>query len=134
MNDEAAVLQVLRDYYRAFSTLDLQKILPFFHEPSLLMAPHGVIAAATRTDLAAVIAPTLEGLRAKGYGRSELARPQLTMLSSASALVIGVAERYKSDGQPLESAGVTYLLQKTDSGWKITVLILDDSAGAPPRD
>jgi len=48
-------------------------------------------------------------------------------------LVIGVAERYKADGQPLERAGVTYLLQKTDSGWKITVLILDDSAGAAPR-
>jgi len=126
-------MQVLSDYYRAFSSLDLQKILPFIHEPTLLMAPQGVVAAPTRTEVAAVIAPTLEGLRARGYGRSELTRTRLTLLGSASALVIGVAERYKADGQPLERAGVTYLLQKTDSGWKITVLILDDSAGAAPR-
>jgi len=130
MNDEAAVIQVLRDYYRAFSSLDLQKILPFIHEPALLMAPQGVVAAPTRTEVAAVIAPTLEGLRAKGYARSELARPQVTMLSSASALVIGVAERFKTDGRPLENAGVTYLLQKTSAGWKIAVLILDDSGSA----
>jgi ketosteroid isomerase-like protein len=131
--DEAAVMQVLGDYYRAFSSLDLQKILPFIHEPALLMAPQGVVAAPTRTEVAAVIAPTLEGLRAKGYARSELTRTRLTMLGSASALIIGVAERYKADGQPLESAGVTYLLQRTGAGWKIAVMILDDTGGAGPR-
>jgi len=29
--DHAAVTQVLTDYYRAFSTLDAQAVLPYFH-------------------------------------------------------------------------------------------------------
>ena len=31
-----AVLRVLGDYYTAFSTLDVQAILPYFHQPSML--------------------------------------------------------------------------------------------------
>ncbi|MFZ0036088.1 MAG: hypothetical protein WAK91_01610 [Candidatus Acidiferrales bacterium] len=55
---------------------------------------------------------------------------KLTMLSGTAALVIGVAERHKTDGQPLDRAGVTYVLQKTDAGWKIAVLVLHDPGGA----
>ena len=33
--DIAAVTRVLTDYYNAFSTLDVQAILPYYHEPSL---------------------------------------------------------------------------------------------------
>src|SRR6266571_2548909 len=38
-DDNAAVAQVLTDYYRAFSTLDAQAIGPNFHEPSQLVSP-----------------------------------------------------------------------------------------------
>src|ERR1700734_4505335 len=48
-NEAAAVMQVLTDYYRAFSTLDLQKILPFFHQPSVLVGQQGVFLAPTHT-------------------------------------------------------------------------------------
>jgi hypothetical protein len=40
---------------------------------------------------------------------------------------MGVALRFKVDGQPLERAGVTYLLQKVDQNWKITVLVTHDA-------
>ena len=36
---------VLADYYRAFSTLDLQSVLSYFHEPSLIIGPQAVFAA-----------------------------------------------------------------------------------------
>jgi hypothetical protein len=61
-----------------------------------------------------------------------LSRPKLTVLSATAALVIGVAERYKTDGQPLDRAGVTYVLQKADAGWKIAVIVLHDPGGAAP--
>jgi hypothetical protein len=131
-NDATAVMQILADYYRTFSTLDLQKTLAFFHEPSLLIGQRGVIAAPTHAELAVAFAPTLEDLRSRGYGRSELSRPKLTVLSATAALVIGVAERYKTDGQPLDRAGVTYVLQKADAGWKIAVIVLHDPGGAAP--
>jgi hypothetical protein len=47
-------------------------------------------------------------------------------LSATATLVTGVAVRYKLDGQELERAGVTYVLHKADTGWKIAVLIAHD--------
>jgi hypothetical protein len=41
-------------------------------------------------------------------------------------LATGVALRYKTDGQELERVGVTYLLYKAESGWKIAVVVLHD--------
>jgi hypothetical protein len=68
----------------------------------------------------------MEGLRARGYGRSELSRPQVHLLSATASLATGVALRYKTDGQELERVGVTYLLYKAESGWKIAVVVLHD--------
>jgi hypothetical protein len=45
-------------------------------------------------------------------------------------LVTGIAMRYKLDGQELEQAGVTYVLAKSASGWKIAVLIGHDTESA----
>ena len=47
-DDKAAVAQVLTDYYTAFSTLDAQAVGPYFHEPSLLVSPAGVVPTPTR--------------------------------------------------------------------------------------
>jgi hypothetical protein len=41
MADEA-VNQVIAEYYRDFSTLNVQAILRYFNEPSLLVGPQGV--------------------------------------------------------------------------------------------
>ena len=69
----------------------------------------------------------MEGLRARGYGRSELSIRQLNPLSSTAILATGVALRFKLDGQELERVGVTYVLHKTDMRWRIAVLITRDT-------
>lgn len=127
MTNEADVTKVLADYYSAFSTLDVQAMLPYFHQPSLLVGPPGVLAAPTSAVLASIFAPVIEDLRARGYGRSELSLHQVKLLSATAALANGVARRYKADGQELESIGVTYLLHKSDTGWKIAVVVLHDT-------
>jgi hypothetical protein len=126
-NDQAGVVRVLHEYYSAFSTLHVEAVLPFFHEPSLLISPQGVFAATTHTLLAAAISPTMEGFRARGFGRTELCVRNLKLLSSTASLVEGVARRYKLDGQELDQAGVTYVLHKADSGWKIAVIVIYDA-------
>jgi ketosteroid isomerase-like protein len=122
-DDQAEVLRVLNEYYSAFSTLKIEAVLPYFHEPSMLIGPQGTFAATTQPLLATAIAPALEGLRARGLGRTELSVRNLKLLSTTAALVGGVAHRYKIDGQKLDQAGVTYVLYKADAGWKIAVLI-----------
>ena len=126
-NDQAGVVRVLHEYYSAFSTLNVEAVLPFFHEPALLISPQGIFAATTHTLPAAALSPTMEGFRARGFGRTELSVRNLKLLSSTASLVEGVARRYKLDGQELDQAGVTYVLHKADSGWKIAVIVIYDA-------
>jgi hypothetical protein len=127
MNQQSDVIQFLEDYYAAFSRLNFPAFLPYFHEPSMLIGPHGIVAAPTHADVAAAFAPAIESLQTQGFGRSELSVRLSKMLSATAALVTGVAIRYKADGQELERVGVTYVLHKTDAGWKIAVLVLHDA-------
>jgi ketosteroid isomerase-like protein len=125
-NDQADVVRVLEEYYSAFSTLNVEAILPYFHEPSLLIGPQGAFAATTHALLATAVTPTMEGLRARGFGRTELSVRDFKSLSATATLLGGVALRYKADGQELDHAGVTYVLHKADARWKIAVLIIHD--------
>ena len=74
----------------------------------------------------AIFGPVMEGLRAKGYGRSELELGYIKSLSSSAALIGGIAVRYRTDGQELERVGITYVLNRTVSGWKFATVILHD--------
>jgi len=118
--------QVIADYYRDFSTLNVQAILPYFHEPAMLVGPQGVISTPDRAAVAAVFGRVMEGLRAQGYGRSEFELGDVKVLSSSAAIVPGVAVRYKTDGQQLERMGITYVLHNTEKGWKFVTVILHD--------
>jgi ketosteroid isomerase-like protein len=127
MNEETVVTRVLADYYDAFSTLEVHAVLPYFHEPSVLIGPQGVFAAPTYAVLTTAFTAAIEGLRARGFGRSELSVRNVKSLSATATLVTGVAVRYKVDGQELERVGVTYVLHKADTRWKIAVLIVHDA-------
>jgi ketosteroid isomerase-like protein len=127
MDDEAAVTRVLTDYVSAFGTLDVQAILPYYHEPCLLVGPQGVAALPTRAAMVAAFTPMIEGLRARGYGRSELSMLHVKQLSAAASLASGVAVRYRADGQELERVGVSYVLHKADDRWTIAVTVVHDT-------
>jgi hypothetical protein len=128
--DEAEVVRVLHDYYSTFSTLNADAASRYFHEPSLFIGPQGIFAASTHVLVAAALGPFMEALRARGFGRTELRVRNLKLLSATATLVEGVAQRYKFDGQELDRAGVTYVLHKTDSGWKIAVVVTHDPGEA----
>jgi ketosteroid isomerase-like protein len=127
MTNEEAIIKVLSDYYAAFSTLDVQAILPYFHEPALLVGPQGVIPVPNGAALVPIFGGVMEGLRRRRFERSELSLRQLRLLSPTSALAIGVAIRHSADGQEPERVGVTYVLHKAASGWKFAVVVLHDA-------
>lgn len=127
-SEEAEITQVLTDYYRAFSTLEVHAVLPYFHEPTMLIGPQAVYAAPTRDVVMAIFRTTMEGLRARGFARSELSLRHVNRLSATAVLANGVAIRYKTDGQELERAGVTYLMHQSDGNWRIATLVLHDPA------
>jgi hypothetical protein len=126
-NNGDAVKQVLTDYYKAFSTLNVQSILSYFHQPALLIGPSGVIALPTAEAVVPIFGTVMESLRQREYGRSVFSLRQLQLLSATSALAMGMAIRYKIDGQEMERVGITYLLHKDASGWKFAVMALHDA-------
>src|ERR1700722_10574554 len=124
MSDETAVRQMLGEYYRAFSTLSVQAILPYLNQPAMLVGPAGAIALPTPSADETVFRPVMEGLRTREFARSELGLAEIRILSGQAALVTGIAIRYRTDGTELERAGITYLLRKSDDGWKIVAMVL----------
>jgi len=129
-DEEAAAAQVLADYYRAFSSLDAQAVRPYFHEPSQLVSPAGVVATPTRAALAAAFQPMMDALRTRGFAKSELIDLHLKRLSATTVIAGGVAVRTKTDGQELERAGVVYLLQNTNGEWQIATIVIHEAKEA----
>jgi ketosteroid isomerase-like protein len=126
MTTQPTIIQVLTDYYAAFNTLDVHAFLPFFHEPCLLFGP-AMFAAPTHAVQATAFVTPISDLRSRGFGRSELSVQLTKTLSETAGLVSGVAIRYKADGHELERVGVTYIMHKNATGWKIAVLVLHDA-------
>jgi ketosteroid isomerase-like protein len=124
MSDETAIRQTLDEYYRAFSSLNIQAILPYLNQPAILIGPLGVIPLPTPSAIEPIFGPVMENLRTREYTRSELGPPEIRVLGAQSALATGIAIRYGSNGEELERAGITYLLRKTDDAWRIAVMVL----------
>ena len=128
MTDETALRHTLNEYYRAFSTLSVQAILPYLNQPALLVGPLGVIPLPTPSAIEPIFGPVMERLGTRGYARSELGSQEVRILGPESAFVTGIAIRYKSDGEELERAGISYLMRKTDDVWKVVVMVLQDAS------
>jgi hypothetical protein len=119
-----SVLDAILEYYNVFRTLDLSVITSYFCEPCMSIGPQGVFSAGNRTALVSAFGPVVDGLRAKGYGWSEFVEPQVTILSETAALVRGVAVRYAAAGPEIERIQISYLMHRTEAGWKIAVMVL----------
>jgi len=121
-------LEAVHEYYATFSTLDLPAIVSCYGEPCLIISPQGVVSAANHAALTEFLTPMIDGMRAKGYGRSEFVQPHVTTLGESDALVLGVAVRYTAAGSEMERITFGYLMHRTDGGWKIATLV---AAGRP---
>jgi len=126
-SEKEAVTRILFDYYSAFSELDPQAITPYCNVPILFIGSQGVFAATTHDTMVAAFTTFMEGLRKRGFGRSELSGLTVKLLGANTALAAGIATRYTADGQELDRLGVTYLMQKADSRWKIAVNVIHDT-------
>ena len=130
MTRHDAVVGTLQDYYAAFNTLEVGAVLPYFHQPSLLLGAQGAFAAPTADALTIAVSAVIYSLRGRGFGRSELIVRRVEFLSAGISVVSGIAVRYKVDGEELERVGVTYVLHRVDGRWKIAVLIVHDPIDA----
>ena len=120
-----SALEAIHEYYKAFSTLDVSAIASYYCEPSMTVAPQGVLSAATHAALKDALAPIITSLKTRGCGRSEFVEPTVTRLGESDALVRGVAVRYTAAGPELERIPLSYVMHRTETGWKIAVLVAE---------
>ena len=125
--EEEAIAQTFTDYLETFQKLDSRATLPYFHVPCMFIPPQGVRVLATAADVEALLTQVMEGLKARGYARSELLDRHVKQMSENIALVSVGRVRYATDGRELERFGETYTVRKTEAGWKIVVAMIHDA-------
>lgn len=116
-------LVAIQNYYKAFSTLDVDACVPFFALPCMFVGLNGTFAVANREDFARVLGPAIEALKSQDYQRSEFLDPQPTTLNERAILVRGAAVRYRASGAELQRIAVSYVLHQIGAAWKIAVCI-----------
>ena len=120
---EATIVQVLTDYVNDFNRFDSKAIVPYFHQPCMMITRQGLFMLASSMEIEGLLESMQENMKARGYARSAWAHQHVKLLNDSTAVASNVGVRYKMDGTELERIGATYTLRKTDDGWKIAVLI-----------
>ena len=128
-SEKAAVDRAWRDYVEAFSRGDLSTVVQHCNVPFVVIRPQDVRVLPTTADVEKSYGAALQNLKERGYSHSELLEVHVRLLGATVALVSSVFKRYKTDGSELATLGATYLLRKTDGGWKIAVV-----TGHPAKD
>jgi len=128
MPDEtAAIRRTYTEYFQVFQTLRPEAVASFYHVPCMALSPQGVTVMTTSEEVRAFFRTMRTALQARHYARSERGALEVKLLSDQTALVSTRVKRYATDGKELEQFGATYLVRKTDAGWKIVVTTIHDA-------
>jgi ketosteroid isomerase-like protein len=120
--DEADIRRLMDEYRDAYIAMDSHRVAAVFHQPYMFLASHTAETLATRKEVEDSVRPFLASLKARGYARSDWKNMRVKSFGNGIAIVSSGVVRYKADGSVLETVGLTYLLRKEPTGWKIAVL------------
>jgi ketosteroid isomerase-like protein len=125
--DEKIVAQTFTDYVQAFQTLKPHAVLSYCDVPCVFISAQGVVVMTNPTEIETLVGRMMAGLKARGYGWSELTSLQVSQMSETIAFVSVSRIRYKTDKQELERLGETYTFRKRDDAWRIAVATTHDA-------
>ena len=133
MTDEESIRRMLDDLFQSFQTLDPCSMVPYYHLPSLAISGERVSVMSTPAEVEARFARVMERLKTQDYARSSYSDARVMPLGDRLALLRVSGARYRRDGKLIEPLNITYVLRKTDAGWKVVVLASHDpGAGVAP--
>ncbi len=131
------VTQTFLIYSQTFEKLVAENnpslILPFFHLPSILIAPEQEPVLMTSEEaVKQVFSQLIKQLTDYGFDHSKLNSLSTKILSEKEGIVSGTATRYKDkeETEILQKFGFTYTLRNTGSEWKIIMGIIHDTETA----
>ena len=120
---EQEVDQVVVDYFRDFSNLDLKAIVSYFHLPCTFIVPQEVFVFPSASEVEGFWEPRFADLKAQRFGHTERAAGNVRALNDDTAIASSLAVRYSEDGVELERRGATFILRKNGGEWKIVSLV-----------
>jgi hypothetical protein len=129
--DKPAVTKTMNDYFASFAdlgpTFDMRRALSFFHEPSMLITASRATSYLTRGDAeSGWVNGFVARQRERGYARQDVSQLHVKQMSNSVALASVEIVRYKTGGELLERVGASYVLRRTDEGWKIAAVIIHE--------
>ena len=130
---EQEVADCYRGYHNAFvqagKTQDATLLRPFTHIPLMTVAggQASVIESEEKSD--ARWSRILANLPAD-YDHSVAHSLDVTMISTTSALVTVDVSRFKKDGKDYDHFCASYVMVKTEEGWRLTTWLVHDSVDA----
>jgi hypothetical protein len=101
---------------------DTASLLAYYGVPLLLTTDDGFLALASDDQVVAAVRQQVEGMRAAGFGNSEILGSKVTVLNSTSALYRGTFSRRRRDGAEIDRVTVTYLVTDGAVGRRISAL------------
>ena len=96
--DEDTVLHLFNEYVQAFQTLRASAVAPYIHLPCMLISPQGVAVMSNATEVESLLDKMMEGLKARGYARSELTDVEAIPLSK-NIVLVSVSRATLQDGR-----------------------------------
>ena len=125
--DSNGVSQWFAGYLDAFAACgrgesDASSLLAYYGVPLLLTTDDGFFALTSDDQVVAAMRQQVDGMRAAGYGRSELLRSEITVLNATSALYQGTYSWRRSDDSEIRRPTLTYLVTDGPAGRRISVL------------
>ena len=124
-SDQEAIEAVLNGYFGAFGR-DSAVSASFFSKRALIVFPNQIVWLNSRADVESFYDEFVASLKPSGFSHSKLGEHHVKLLNSTTAFCSAVTIRVKADGTEMQRSGFTYLLHKTDAGWKIYELIGTD--------
>ena len=125
-SEQDRVVRVLQVYVAAFALGDAPGVARCCQAPFMWITADEVSLAVSPEEIERKYVTVLDGLRERGFSRTEGKQLRVRMLGPALAIASGWAVRYAGDAE-LERLGATYLLRKTEEDWRIVVLTTHSS-------
>jgi len=119
-------VEAFRQYAAVFEKLDPSAVVPYFHQPAMLISPQGKVSLPTATDVEQFLGRVMADLRAQAYAKSEFSGLTEHRLSPDLAIVSGVGIWRKATGEELRRFGLTYTLCRTPPSWQIVLAVIHD--------
>jgi hypothetical protein len=116
-------------YMRAFETLDPEAALPFYHRPSMFIAPQGVFVVPDTDTARTMLSQFMGQLRSQSYSRTEVLGLMVRRLSPGLASCTGTFVRFNTGGEEITRLGFTYTM-RNEGSWKIIVAALHEPVAA----